>query len=549
VVAYQAVSASNSTKFDAYAGATGQASPPAIITADPVHIPLTGTTYTDQTGFLGDVRAERQFFPCNEGHPNCEDMLTDQVLPFAAAHPGHLYVLGDEYPGHCSFYAATQTPCSLYITADMYADWFYRFTSAVSIVDPDARFAPAGIFVQDTATAEFFYNYYLAAYDVPPPVSEWRFHLGEISDASNAAAWSVAHGAPMAWVIGPFDPGDALAGANLDSLLAFANSDSRIVQVTYYGYDIDSGSPHRLVDTNGNLTSKGIVYKNHALGSPSLPGESIAQLGDFNGDNCDDIADHDTATGFFNVRHSNCAGVFGPPGWAAGTAQVGADYDVLVGDFTGDGLADYADVRLSTGEVYVHPNNGIGGFGAVVWGYADMRDGPDWELMAADINGDGLTDIVERQISTGLLFASLNIGGTPFVDTANRKYLGRSKNGPDWRVIFANLNGDTKADFADQYLPSGEFLVHFNTGSPGYRMDNVARGGGQASTGGSFRTVIGDFNGDGFADYMDLWTATGAYWLHNNLANPLVVSFVPPGSNSGTGTMWVYPTGRIFGSR
>jgi hypothetical protein len=77
-------------------------------------------------------------------------------------------------------------------------------------------------------------------------------------------------------------------------------------------------------------------------------------------------------------------------------------------------------------------------------------------------------------------------------------------------------------------------------------MDNIARGEGYPAAGGSWRTVIGDFNGDGYADYMDLWTSTGAYWLHNNLQNH---TFVPPGQDSGTGTVLAGPTWRVLGSR
>jgi FG-GAP-like repeat len=566
MLTHEVIFASNSTKFDAYAMITGVSSPPAIITVDPVHIPLTGRTYTDASNFLGDVREERQFMPCGEATPTCVANVLPAVVAFAAAYSGHLYVVSDEYTGYCT-YATNHLPvpppgtpighpayCTM-TTPEFYTQWYHQFTTAVRAVDPYARFAPAGLGMNQVNDHQRFLTHYQATYGVPPPVSEWRFHGGAftpLSEVDAAAAWSVAHGAPMTWVIGMWDRPEADLSAQLYNLLVYANSDSRIGQVSYYAYDWTTTAhiyypQHNLVDANGNLTPNGVVYKSFALGSPSIPGASIAQVGDFNADGCDDLADHDTSTGIFGIRLSLCNGSFTASGWSHGQTAVGSDYDVLVGDFTGDGWAEYADVHVPSGQVYVHASN-AGIFSPIVWGYADMNDGADWELVAADVNGDGRTDIVERQLSTGLLYASLNkpTGGTPFVDTANKKYLGRSKNGPDWRVIFADFNGDGLTDFADQHTTSGTFWIHPNTGAPGFRMDNIARGEAYPAAGGSWRTVVGDFSGDGYADYMDLWTDTGAFWLHNNLQNN---TFVAPGQNSGTGTVLAGPTIRILGSR
>jgi hypothetical protein len=129
-----------------------------------------------------DVRQERQYAgfcsrqapagPGVEGY--CATMLNTVILPFAAAHRGHHYVLGDE-------------PDQYSVSAADYAAWYRTFTSAVLAVDPTARFSPAGFAEPNlqpsadghfTTYAENFYNAYLAAYGVAPPVNEWRFNLG-----------------------------------------------------------------------------------------------------------------------------------------------------------------------------------------------------------------------------------------------------------------------------------------------------------------------------------------------------------------------------------
>ena len=151
MLTHEVIFASNSSKFDAYAKVAPNAGPPpSITTVDPVHIPLTGRTYADPLGFIGDVREERQFLPCNEGHTTCVGNLLPQVVAFASAHPGHFYVLGDEYTGYCTNATQHLPPpgspgpgpyCTL-ISPQFYADWYHQFTSAVLAVDPYARFAP-----------------------------------------------------------------------------------------------------------------------------------------------------------------------------------------------------------------------------------------------------------------------------------------------------------------------------------------------------------------------------------------------------------------------
>src|SRR6478672_4010129 len=142
------------------------------------------------------------------------------VLDFARANPGKLYINGDEPDQYC-------------ISPSDYAVVYHDFVAAVRSADPTARLSPAGVaepnhhccpLPDDVPTAcwysqhsigymDQFYNSYVQRYGSPPPVHEWRFHdfgilfnVGDVAGwwarVDKEAAWSVAHGANM--VLGAF---------------------------------------------------------------------------------------------------------------------------------------------------------------------------------------------------------------------------------------------------------------------------------------------------------------------------------------------------------
>jgi hypothetical protein len=563
MLSYEVMFASISSKFDAYSKGLPNNVPGWNASRD---IPLTGHNL--------DVREERQFLACNHaGQGGCVNQFLPQSVAFAQAHPGHLYVLGDEYTGHCIVDDHPDPANCDRVTPQLYAIWYHQFTQAILAVDPTARFAPAGLAVTQTGVAETFRLYYQVAYGAPPPVYEWRFHGGELgpawgipeswTDVQNAAAWSVARGATMTWVFGFFYRNDPDLSAQANNLMALANADSRIGHVSFYSYDQGADYPqHNLAifDVNGNyvgLTPLGTVYKNNSIGTPSSARNSVMEIGDFNADGKADYADHNTTTGAFQIHLNTGNGTttsFDTAVWGPGAVtSVGADWEILVADFSGDGWADYADYHVPSGQIWIHKNTNYGTFDPNVWGYADMADGADYEVMAADIDGDWKADLVERQLSTGLIWYTPNIaGGSPFVNHGARALLGRSKNGPEWRIMLADFTGDGRADYADQYVPTGSFWVHKNIGlgnpnlyEGNYWMDNISHVSGQATAGSNWRTVVADFSGDGYAEYADLWVPSGGFWTHNY--QPLTQSFVPSGSSSGFGQ--ADPSKIILGSR
>jgi hypothetical protein len=212
------------------------------------------------------------------------------VLAFASANPGKLYINGDEPDVVCT-------------SAYDYAAVYHDYVVAVRAADPTARFSPAGI--SDPADhccptpgepcrtnmhwvsyADQFYNSYVQRYGVAPPVDEWRFHNfaqwigpGDVTtwwaQVRDAAAWSVAHGAPMVlgswgfigWRVDAEYPLSEYLGNMRQSMDSLRN-DPRISQAVWWAYEqtccLDDGTPyrHHLWNSDGHFTPEGLTYGN-----------------------------------------------------------------------------------------------------------------------------------------------------------------------------------------------------------------------------------------------------------------------------------------------
>jgi hypothetical protein len=133
----------------------------------------------------------------------------------------------------------------------------------------------------------------------------------------------------------------------------------------------------------------------------------------------------------------------------------------------------------------------------------------------------------------------LNNGQNPagFTIASGGRFVARTMLGPDWRVLVGDFTGDGLADYADQYVPLGIMWIHRNIGSPSFAMDSVNwRVADQVRADAS--TIVGDFTGDGWCDYADEFTSNGNFFVHRN-QNATVSSpnggFQPNGQSAGFG--------------
>jgi hypothetical protein len=238
--------------------------------------------------FALDTRQDRQY----------AGFVADQnVLSFATANPGQLYINGDEPDQSC-------------IAPYDYAGTYHDFVAAVRGADPTARFSPAGFAepnnntnccpnppgscytnMHSTGYAQQFYDSYVTRYGVAPPVNEWRFHdfagnnqIGEVNswwtNVSGYAAWSVAHGANMvlgSWgFLGWATPSSCEFQVYMEQAMQLVYNDPRINGAVWWSYESWGGYNHYLALANGSLTPEGKAYSNPIIkDTPS----SVAMVG------------------------------------------------------------------------------------------------------------------------------------------------------------------------------------------------------------------------------------------------------------------------------
>jgi hypothetical protein len=259
--------------------------------------------------------------------------------------------------------------------------------------------------------------------------------------------------------------------------------------------------------------------------SSTLNQPGYCAVGDYTGDNKDDLTSHHRTTGPFSVRANNGAGGFAPDGVFAATGTTPSSsggWETLVADFDGDNWTDYADRHLASGQVWVHRNLHNGSFDGNAWAFGYTATGPNIEILTGDLDGDGLADLIEHNRKTGQLWVRRNTGaGGTFqpvdVYIAQRTQVGSLAH--EWRLIAADFDGNGVVDIADFHIPSSQFWVHpaVNTGT--YQFSAASWNPVLSFLWSGFTTVFGDFNGDGWADYADVNRNTGEIWVHRSLNN------------------------------
>jgi sugar lactone lactonase YvrE len=189
----------------------------------------------------------------------------------------------------------------------------------------------------------------------------------------------------------------------------------------------------------------------------------------------------------------------------------------VVNDLNGDGKSDLILRNASTGQIDAYLMDGI----SVASAATLMSPGSGWSIThLADINGDGKADILWRH-TDGRVAAWLMDG---LSSTTSALLMGA---GSGWRITHAaDLNGDGKADIIWQHTDGRIAAWLMNGTTP--TASGVLLGAG---TGYSISHVV-DFSGDGKADIL-LRGADGSVvlWLVNGLI--VVTNTVLVGGGTG----------------
>lgn len=234
---------------------------------------------------------------------------------------------------------------------------------------------------------------------------------------------------------------------------------------------------------------------------------------DFNGDGKSDVLwqnDNGTLTDWLGTS----TGAFTDNGAHALTAGPGAGWVVAgTGDFNGDGRVDVLFRNTTSGAITDWLGNGDGSFtDNSAHGFSGAADN-SWQIAAVgDFNGDGISDIVWRNSSTGYLTEWLGTSNGGFTDNGANAATGAADN--SWKIVASgDFNGDGKLDLLWRNTTSGYTTEWLGTANGGF-TDNAAHAATGAADN-SWQVVgTGDFNGDGISDI--LWRNSSGYtteWL------------------------------------
>jgi hypothetical protein len=176
-------------------------------------------------------------------------------------------------------------------------------------------------------------------------------------------------------------------------------------------------------------------------------------VGDFNGDGKTDFARLD-ATSLW-VFLSNGDGTFTPAARPYPAApNFGNDpanyWKPITGDFNGDGITDFA--RLDAKGLWVFISQGDSTFSPVAGLYQGAPDfGSDpkfWQILTGDFNGDGKTDFARIDATSMWLFTSLGDGTFQAMAGSYPANPNFGNTPGSWYPITGDFNGDGQTDFA-----------------------------------------------------------------------------------------------------
>ena len=323
-------------------------------------------------------------------------------------------------------------------------------------------------------------------------------------------------------------------------LAALFGAPSPAIAHDHKPFDIDGDGREDLLYQNPEngilrlttVSSDGLVgTSSDSLGGQIGPDLQIVGTGDFDKDGEADLLWRKVSTGKLGFWYVNAANYTHDRDMQLGAnlpAVSSATYDLAaVGDFNGDGRTDIIFHRTNTsgtnagGVIYwtIGPNATIKASGTI----ANVPyDGYDL-VGAGDFNGDGVSDLLFRNLSTGgVIYWHLESDGQGGVKLGKNGTFHKPKYS-DWRVVgIADMDNDRRSDV---------LLHQKSTGKLAYWLINSAGTATKTNGAGFFLArldvnnfrVLGlrDFNGDGRADvlYQDRRNGMINYWILGTVAN------------------------------
>ncbi|MFZ5651074.1 MAG: DUF2334 domain-containing protein [Bacillota bacterium] len=235
---------------------------------------------------------------------------------------------------------------------------------------------------------------------------------------------------------------------------------------------------------------RGVIMENWKLDNDSIP-----LVGDFNGNKKDDLMVFSPGRKDF-VLAENSEGRLIPRGGASlKIPELKSGYP-LAGDFNGDGLYDLAVYDREGGRIGIAINTPQG-FGQVVWQHYDVLKKNNVRLLTGDFNGDGKCDILVLNYGSGwlnVLLSGPEGGFTPAAGAWMKMWGAMGQ----WEPAAADVNGNGKSDLVFYNKKRGQWQIAVSDGT---RF--IYRGGfGPWGKNKGGVSLVKDLNGDRKSDLI-----------------------------------------------
>lgn len=222
---------------------------------------------------------------------------------------------------------------------------------------------------------------------------------------------------------------------------------------------------------------------------------------DFNHDDLPDIcvANIDTAT--ISVLFGEGDGTFAPQvEYRVGAAPRG----IAVLDVNGDGHIDIVNTNSGgSGSLSVLLNDGTGAFSDAI--FFEGGGAAEWALAAADMNEDGILDLVASATDSGTFLVLTSNGDATFTTTSTQ-----NAGGHIWMLVLGDINGDGHDDVAGVSSFTNKGVVCFGDG-----QGNLSPRDEYATDPFPLATDLGDLDGDDDLDWVTS-SFSGDWWLYTN---------------------------------
>lgn len=234
-------------------------------------------------------------------------------------------------------------------------------------------------------------------------------------------------------------------------------------------------------------------------------------IGDFNGDNRSDILWRNPSTGENTMWLMNGRTIIG----SGNVPATAGPWIPVIGDYNRDGRSDLLWRNTSTGAHGLWFMNGT----TIIGGATPTTVPPPWTLYVGDFDGNGNTDLFWRNTSTGENTFWLLTGTSSFIIGGG----GNIANIPQpWRPYLGDYNGDGTSDILWRNPSTGENTIWMLSGR------TVIGGGNIPHVAGPWVPIPGDYSGDRRWDLKWRNTSTGEHGLWFLNGTTIIGGSTPP---------------------